>query len=228
MPQIAIDLRILGFAVALSLLTGIVFGLAPSLAASRADLLGGLREDSRGSIGGNSGLRRGLVAAEVALSVALLAGAGLLFRSLIGLQGVDPGLDASGVLTFRVSLPGARYPEASKRVQFYQTRARADPGTAGRALGQRDQLPSIPRHGCRHARQYRGTAASQARRGTGGHDSHGHARLLPGDGNPDSQRTRFLRRRQHGRVSLSLHHQRELCAQVPARASSRSADRSTR
>jgi putative ABC transport system permease protein len=128
---IAIDLRILGFAVALSLLTGLVFGLAPSLAASRADLLGGLREDSRGSIGGNSGLRRGLVAAEVALSVALLAGAGLLFRSLIGLQGVDPGLDASGVLTFRVTLPGARYPDASKRVQFYQTaleQIRALPG----------------------------------------------------------------------------------------------------
>ena len=128
---IAIDLRILGFALALSLLTGIVFGLAPSLAASRADLLGGLREDSRGSIGGNSGLRRGLVAAEVALSVALLAGAGLLFRSLIGLQGVDPGLNASNVLTFRVTLPGARYPDASKRVQFYQTaleQIRALPG----------------------------------------------------------------------------------------------------
>jgi putative ABC transport system permease protein len=131
--EIAIDLRILAFAVASSVLTGIVFGLAPSLAASRADLLGGLREDSRGSIGGNSGLRRGLVAAEVALSVALLAGAGLLFRSLIGLQAVDPGLDASSVLTFRVTLPGARYPDASKRVQFYQTaltQIRALPGVS--------------------------------------------------------------------------------------------------
>jgi hypothetical protein len=100
--EIAIDLRILAFAVGLSLLTGIVFGLAPSLAASRADLLSGLREAGRGNIGGGSGVRRGLVAAEVALSVALLAGAGLLFRSLIALEGVDPGLDATGVVTFRV------------------------------------------------------------------------------------------------------------------------------
>jgi len=139
---VAIDLRILGFAVALSLLTGIVFGLAPSLAASRADLLGGLREDGRGSIRGNSGLRRGLVAAEVALSVALLAGAGLLFRSLMGLQGVDPGLDASGVLTFRVSLPSARYPELPRRLEFHQRaldQLRALPGV--RAAGAINTLP---------------------------------------------------------------------------------------
>jgi putative ABC transport system permease protein len=145
---IAIDVRILGFAGVLSLLTGIFFGLAPSLAASRADLLGGLREDSRGSIGGNSGLRRGLVAAEVALSVALLAGAGLLFRSLIGLQGVDPGLDASGVLTFRVSLPGARYPEASKRVQFYET-----------ALAQMRALPGVRSASAINYLPFRGMAA---------------------------------------------------------------------
>jgi putative ABC transport system permease protein len=145
---IAIDLRILSFAVALSLLTGIVFGLAPSLAASRADLLGGLREGSRGSIGGNSGLRRGLVAAEVALSVALLAGAGLLFRSLIGLQGVDPGLDAAGVLTFRVSLPGARYPDASKRVQFYQA-----------ALAQIRALPGVQSASATNYLPFRGMAA---------------------------------------------------------------------
>ena len=129
---VAIDLRILAFAVALSLLTGVIFGLAPSVAASRADLLSGLREDGRGSIGGNGGLRRGLVVAEVELSVALLAGAGLLFRSLIGLQGVDPGLDPSGVLTFHVSLPNARYPEPVQRLQFYQ-----------RALDQIRALPGV-------------------------------------------------------------------------------------
>ena len=214
---IAIDLRILGFAVALSLLTGIVFGLAPSLAASRADLLGGLREDSRGSIGGNSGLRRGLVAAEVALSVALLAGAGLLFRSLIGLQGVDPGLDASGVLTFRVTPPRCALSRRVEARAVLPDGTRADPGTARRALGQRDQLPSIPRHGCRHAREYRGTAPSQTGRGTDVYDSRRHARLLPGHGNPDSQRARLLRRRQHSRVPLSLHHQRDLRAHIPAR-----------
>jgi putative ABC transport system permease protein len=64
-------------------------------------------------------LRVWLVGAEVALSVMLLAGAGLLFRSLIGLQKVDPGLDASGVLTCRVSIPAARYPELPRRTQFF-------------------------------------------------------------------------------------------------------------
>jgi putative ABC transport system permease protein len=145
---ISIDLRILGFAVALSLLTGIVFGLAPSLAASRADLLSGLREGGRGSIGGHSGLRRCLVAAEVALSVALLAGAGLLFRSLIGLQGVDPGLDPGGVLTFRVSLPSARYPELARRVQFFQ-----------RALEEMRALPGVRAASAINYLPFRGMAA---------------------------------------------------------------------
>jgi putative ABC transport system permease protein len=130
--EIAIDLRILAVAVALSLLTGIIFGLAPALAAARTGLLSGLRENDRGSIGGHGALRRGLVAAEVALSVALLAGAGLLFRSLIGLQAVDPGLDPSNVLTFRVILPTAHYREPAKRLQFFD-----------RALEQIRALPGV-------------------------------------------------------------------------------------
>ena len=146
--EIAIDLRILAFAVALSLLTGIVFGLAPSLAASRADLLSGLREDGRGNIGGGSGVRRVLVAAEVALSVALLAGAGLLFRSLMGLEGVDPGLDAAGVVTFRVSLPNARYPDAARRLQFYQ-----------RAIEQIRSLPGVRAAAAINYLPFRGDAA---------------------------------------------------------------------
>ena len=144
---------------ALSLLTGIVFGLAPSLAASRCGSSRRVREEAA-AVGGNSGLRRGLVAAEVALSVALLAGAGLLFRSLIGLQGVDPGLDASGVLTFRVSLPG-RAARCRRSAYSFTRRTRADTGATGRAIGQRDQLSSIPRHGCRHPRQHRRTAPAK-------------------------------------------------------------------
>ncbi len=146
--EIAIDLRILAFAVALSLLTGLIFGLAPALAAARTGLLSGLREDDRGSIGGHGALRRGLVAAEVALSVTLLAGAGLLFRSLIGLQGVDPGLDPSGVLTFRVSLPTARYPEAAKRLQFFN-----------RALEEIRALPGVRSASAINYLPFRGMAA---------------------------------------------------------------------
>jgi putative ABC transport system permease protein len=116
--NIAIDFRILLFATGLSLLTGIVFGLAPSLIASRTNLANALNDSSRSSTGSGR-LRVWLVGAEVALSVMLLAGAGLLFRSLIGLQKVDPGLDASGVLTCRVSIPAARYPELPRRTQFF-------------------------------------------------------------------------------------------------------------
>jgi putative ABC transport system permease protein len=128
---IAVDLRIVLFAVGLSLLTGLIFGIAPAFAASRTDVLTGLRDGARGNAGGHRRIRSGLAAAEVALSLALLAGAGLLFRTLVGLQAVDPGLDARNVLTFRVSLPGARYREPAQRLQFF-TRAldeiRALPG----------------------------------------------------------------------------------------------------
>ena len=119
---IAVDYRIVLFAVAVPMLTGILFGLAPSLVASRGDLTLGLRENSRGSVGGAGRLRAGLVAAEVALSVVLLAGAGLLFRSLAGLQGVNPGLNPARLLTFRVQIPQARYREAARITQFF-TRA---------------------------------------------------------------------------------------------------------
>jgi putative ABC transport system permease protein len=129
---VAVDYRIVVFAVALSMLTGVVFGLAPSVVASRANVTGGLREDSRASVGGAGSLRAGLVAAEVALSVMLLAGAGLLFRSLVGLQSIDPGLNPACVLTFRVLIPGARYPEPAQRIKFF-----------ARAQEQIERLPGV-------------------------------------------------------------------------------------
>jgi putative ABC transport system permease protein len=129
---VAVDLRIVAFALGLSMLTGIAFGLIPSMIASRRDVLTGLREDGRGAIGGHTFIRKWLVAGEVAFSVMLLAGAGLMFRSLVGLQAVDPGLKADHLLTFRVSLPGARYPEAPKRMQFF-----------ARALDELRRLPGV-------------------------------------------------------------------------------------
>jgi putative ABC transport system permease protein len=116
---IAVDLRIVFFAVGLSIVTGLVFGLAPAFAAWRTDVVSGLRDGARSNIGGHGKLRNVLVAAEVALSIMLLAGAGLLFRTLVGLQAVDPGLNASHVLTFRVSAPVARYREPIRRIQFF-------------------------------------------------------------------------------------------------------------
>jgi putative ABC transport system permease protein len=117
---VSVDLRVAGVALALAALTGILFGLAPSLVASRDGLSHGLREAARSSIGGGLRLRSVLVAAEVALSLVLLAGAGLLFRSLVGLQGVDAGLDPKGLVTFRLSLPSARFPEPPRRTQFLE------------------------------------------------------------------------------------------------------------
>jgi putative ABC transport system permease protein len=129
--QISFDLRILSFAIGVSVLTGILFGIAPALAASRGQLADGLRESGRSNAGGTNRLRALLVGGEVALSVTLLVGGMLLFRSFVGLQTVNPGLDPSGVLTFRVSLPAARYQEAS-RSQFFS-----------RAIEQIEHLPGV-------------------------------------------------------------------------------------
>jgi putative ABC transport system permease protein len=130
--HIAFDTRIVFFAIALSLVTGIVFGLAPAMVAARYDLTKALREDSASNISSGARLRAWLVAGEIAASLMLVAGAGLLFRSLVGLQAVDPGLDPSGVLTFRVSLPHGSYPKDSQRLDFFT-----------RAVGQLGQLPGV-------------------------------------------------------------------------------------
>lgn len=129
--QVSFDLRIVLFSVGLSLSTGILFGIAPALAASRGQLADGLREGGRWNVGGASRLRALFVGGEVTLSVMLLIGGMLLFRSFVGLQMVSPGLDPSGVLTFRVSLPAARYQEAS-RSRFFS-----------RALEQIERLPGV-------------------------------------------------------------------------------------
>jgi putative ABC transport system permease protein len=117
--EIALDLRVLAVAVALSLVSAIAFGLLPSLLAARRDPLSGLKEGSRGSTGGHTLARRWLVAVEVAFSVMLLAGAGLMFRTVTRLQSVDPGLNPERVLTFRVTLPRARFHEYPPRLNFF-------------------------------------------------------------------------------------------------------------
>ncbi len=117
--EVSFDVRIVVFSIALALLTSVAFGLAPALLAMRRDVNQALHEESRSSTGTGTGLRDWLVVGEVACAVALLAGAGLLFRTMIGLQSVNSGMDAGNVLTFRVSVPKARYPTDEKVVQFY-------------------------------------------------------------------------------------------------------------
>jgi putative ABC transport system permease protein len=140
--EIALDLRVLAVAVVLSLGSAIAFGLLPSLLAARRDPLNGLKEDSRGSIGGHTLARRWMVAVEVAFSVMLLAGAGLMFRTVTRLQAVDPGLNPENLLTFRVTLPRARFREYAPRLRFFNAafdQLRALPGV--QSVSMVDPLP---------------------------------------------------------------------------------------
>lgn len=109
--EISIDWRVLLFALAVSLLTGLLFGLAPAWRASKVDLQATLREARRGGgLGSSAGRLRGaLVAGEIALSLALLTGAGLLARSMAAMYSSDAGLDVANTLTMRLSMPRARY-----------------------------------------------------------------------------------------------------------------------
>ena len=105
--QVRLDGRVLLFTLVVSTLSGVLFGLAPGLKTSRTDLQMTLKEGGRGLSGAHHGAQRVLVAAEMALALVLLAGAGLMIRSLINLWNVDPGFDSHNVLTFRLSLPMA-------------------------------------------------------------------------------------------------------------------------
>ena len=121
-----------------ALATGAAFGLVPALAAGRWEPQGMLREEGRGSSEGRRSrrLRGVLVAAQIALSLSLLAGAGLLVRSLWAMASAPLGFDARGVLTARVELPGSTYPTPEKRVEVFrrlEERLAALPGVTGAA-----------------------------------------------------------------------------------------------
>jgi putative ABC transport system permease protein len=122
LEEISIDLRVLGFTLVVSLLTGVIFGLAPAWQASTTDLNESLKEGGRTSTAGfgRRRTRNVLVISELALAVVLLVGAGLMIKSFVRLNGVDAGFDAQNVLTLAVSLPGAKYPESEQQTAFFQ------------------------------------------------------------------------------------------------------------
>ncbi|HSB12385.1 MAG TPA: ABC transporter permease [Blastocatellia bacterium] len=117
-----LDYRVLGFTLAASLLTGLMFGLAPALQASRTNLNQSLKEGGRGaSSGGRSHRLRGVfVVAEVALALVLLIGSGLMIRSFARLESVDPGFDAKNVLTIRLLLPANKYGQDPQVLGFFR------------------------------------------------------------------------------------------------------------
>ncbi|HZM89265.1 MAG TPA: ABC transporter permease [Blastocatellia bacterium] len=131
LEEARLDAKVLGFTIGLTLLTTFLFGLAPALQASKPDLVSTLKEG--GQKGGSQGgrVRSVLVVAEVALALVLVIGAGLMIRSFLRLQQVDPGFNANNLLMLSVGLPGAKYPEDSQAITFFEQaeqRLKALPG----------------------------------------------------------------------------------------------------
>ena len=119
--EISIDLKVLGFTLFVSVLTGVIFGLAPAIQAVRFNQSETLKEGGRDAATGGSGkrLRSVLVMAEVAISLVLLIGAGLLINSFLRLRNVDPGFRADNLLTMKIVLPEPKYEEFERRQAFY-------------------------------------------------------------------------------------------------------------
>ena len=137
LAEVGVDFRVVAFTFGVTLATALVVGLLPSLRASRVDPNAALQEGGRGGVGtsafglGHERLRRLLVAGEVALSLVVLTGAGLLVRSYAHILEANPGFDPRNVLSFRLALPGSRYPTPDATVRFYRAlteRLRALPG----------------------------------------------------------------------------------------------------
>jgi putative ABC transport system permease protein len=140
--EVGVDARVFSFTLAVSFVTGLVFGLVPALHAAKPDLNETLKEGSRGSMGSAAGKRTRsvLVAVEVALSLVLLIGAGLMIKSFLRLQEMDLGFNPDQVLAVDLSLSRSRYPEDRQQAAFFQQaleRVQALPGiqSAGATTG---------------------------------------------------------------------------------------------
>jgi putative ABC transport system permease protein len=141
--EITLDWRVVTFTVVVTVLTGILFSLAPAWHAVRSGVGAALREGTRSSSGTRTlRIRNTLLVLEVALSLVLLVGATLLLRSFVRLTRVDPGFHPEQVLTFSIALPHTTYPEEANRVAFFDRldeRLRGMPGV--RAVGMVQTIP---------------------------------------------------------------------------------------
>jgi predicted permease len=143
LQEAQLDGAVLAFTIALALLSSLVFGAAPALQAARLDLRAGLIEGGRGSTLSRDRLRRALIAAEVALALMLLVGSGLLIRSSLFLQRLDPGFEPAGLLSARLSLPLDAYQGHERRMRVYSSlleRLAAAPGVSSVAASSQAPL----------------------------------------------------------------------------------------
>ncbi len=146
LANLHVDTRMLIFSFALSVVTGMIFGLAPAIQSSRLELTGILKEGGRNSSAGSGHrLRTALVITEIALAVVLLVGSGLLLKSLFKLLQTSPGFNPQNVLTMTVVLPATKYTEANSQINFQEQlneRIGALPGVA--SVGTVNILPLQP------------------------------------------------------------------------------------
>jgi putative ABC transport system permease protein len=136
--EIQMENAVLGYTLAISLFTGILFGILPAIQLSYSDFNSSLKEGGRtSSSGGRHVIRQFLVTAQVALALVLSIAAGLTIKSLVHLSFVDPGFRTANLLTTRLDIPGAKYATAEQRAMFYDAvrkRIAALPGVAGAAF----------------------------------------------------------------------------------------------
>jgi putative ABC transport system permease protein len=146
---VSIDPWVLGFTMAACVVSAVIFGLVPALRASRPQLTDALRAGGRGTTGGHGALlRRSVVVAEVALSFILLVGCGLMIRSAMALNRVDPGFDANGLLTFRLgNLRVRSAEEATAKVSTIKQRLSGIPGVRGVTMATQLPLDADPSSG---------------------------------------------------------------------------------
>jgi predicted permease len=149
MTSVSMDPMVLGFALLACVVSAAVFGLVPALRASRPNLSDALRAGGRGSTGGHGTvLRKSVVMAEVALSFVLLVGCGLMIRSAIALQRVDPGFDANGLLTMRLgNLRFRSAEEATAKIALIRERLSAVPGVRAVTAAAVLPLENLPSNG---------------------------------------------------------------------------------
>ncbi len=136
--EIGLDETVFGFAALVTLLTGLLFGLAPAIQSARADVTHALKDGARGSVAASGrAMRRGLIVAEVALALVLLSGGGLLLQTFLRLQAADLGFDPRNVLVGFVNPPRVTYDTGAKHAAFYDQvyeKAKALPGVQKAAL----------------------------------------------------------------------------------------------